>query len=121
MLSRTASHSPLQRVSRASSYAACKQRAAWVLFSNSTRLTVCRGHASGRAASSGLQSAEPDAYDIVAASIGEEDTFVELSLKGKIGSDMPWRQLTVRPVFLRGVRQLQVTGGGCRPIDKGRS
>jgi hypothetical protein len=33
---------------------------------------------------------------------------IRLTLKGKISSDMPYRQVIIRPVMLKGVRHLQV-------------
>lgn len=37
----------------------------------------------------------------------EGGTFVELRLKGRLGPDMPYRSVNVRPVLLKGKRHLQ--------------
>ena len=46
--------------------------------------------------------------DLIKQAVLDEGTFVRLTLKGIVrGAAVPWRQITVRPVELRGRRQLQ--------------
>ena len=58
--------------------------------------------------SRGGQESHQDILGIISGAVHEEGTFVEVSLRGKMGPSQPWRQLVVRPVLLKGKRQLQV-------------
>jgi len=49
-----------------------------------------------------------EVMSIVSGAVRDEGSFVELSLRGKLSPEQPWRLLTVRPVLLRGKKQLQV-------------
>ena len=45
---------------------------------------------------------------LITQSVLDEDTFVRLTLKGIVrGSAAPWQKIMIRPVELRGRRQLQ--------------
>lgn len=39
----------------------------------------------------------------------DEATFIQLTLKGTISADLPWRLVTARPILLKGGRHLQVS------------
>jgi len=47
--------------------------------------------------------------EIIKQAALDEQTFVQLTLKGKIGAGMPWRLVTVRPVTIKNRRHLQVS------------
>jgi len=49
-----------------------------------------------------------EVMSIASGAVRDEGSFVELSLRGKLSPEQPWRLLTVRPVLLRGKKQLQV-------------
>lgn len=67
----------------------------------------CRVHETASAASAAMQSL-PEVLEIAVNALCDEESFLEMSFKGRIGPGMPWRQLTIRPVLLRGTRQIQV-------------
>ena len=46
--------------------------------------------------------------EMVKERVLDEQTFVKLTMKGKVhGQDVPWRQITVRPVLIKDQRHLQ--------------
>src|SRR3712207_6326486 len=47
-------------------------------------------------------------WELVKERVLDEQTFVKLTMKGKVhGQDVPWRQITVRPVLIKNHRRLQ--------------
>ena len=44
---------------------------------------------------------------------GEGGAFIEMQFKGKVGPQLEWRMVTVRPVSLKGKRHLQVRAARC--------
>ena len=81
---------------------------------SASRRVCCQAHETAKAASAAMQSL-PEVLDIAVNALGDEDSFLEMSLKGRVGPGMPWRQLTIRPVLLRGTRQIQVAGQAAIP------
>lgn len=55
---------------------------------------------SGKASSESLS-------DLVSTALLDEQSFVEMAFKGRVGVDMPYRQVSIRPVVVKGRRQLQ--------------
>ena len=46
---------------------------------------------------------------LIAQSVFDEDSFLRLTMKGIVrGPAAPWQKITVRPIELRGRRQLQI-------------
>ncbi len=55
------------------------------------------------------ETVSDDYRDIIKRATLDEATFIQLTLKGKISADLPWRLVTVRPIMLKSGRHLQVS------------
>ena len=48
-----------------------------------------------------------DYRELVKERVLDEEGFVQMTMKGQIGDDLPWRQVTARPVLIKNQRRLQ--------------